>query len=86
LQTCLDNLAEIEAWRNTLSLSLRLQLNAGTGNPTTRPAVFGINEIALEVTMSTSILAAASVVALGIGGVGGGHVGVVRRQVGIAAL
>jgi hypothetical protein len=27
LQTCLDNLAEIEAWRNTLGLTLRLQLN-----------------------------------------------------------
>jgi hypothetical protein len=27
LQTCLDNLTEIEAWRNTLGLTLRLQLN-----------------------------------------------------------
>jgi hypothetical protein len=27
LQTGLDNLAEIEAWRNTLGLTLRLQLN-----------------------------------------------------------
>jgi hypothetical protein len=27
LQTCLDNLAEIEAWRQTLGLTLRLQLN-----------------------------------------------------------
>jgi hypothetical protein len=27
LQTCLDNLAEIETWRNTLGLTLRLQLN-----------------------------------------------------------
>jgi len=27
LQTCLDNLTEIEAWRQTLGLTLRLQLN-----------------------------------------------------------
>jgi hypothetical protein len=27
LQTCLDNLPEIEAWRQTLGLTLRLQLN-----------------------------------------------------------
>jgi hypothetical protein len=27
LQTCLDNLAEIEAWRQTIGLTLRLQLN-----------------------------------------------------------
>jgi hypothetical protein len=27
LQTCLDNLAEIEAWRQNLGLTLRLQLN-----------------------------------------------------------
>jgi hypothetical protein len=27
LQTCLDNLADIEAWRQTIGLTLRLQLN-----------------------------------------------------------
>ena len=27
LQTCLDNLPDIEAWRQTLGLTLRLQLN-----------------------------------------------------------